>query len=117
MSRAVTLQRIVVSVTDLEEALAFYRGVLELEIANRAPGFAWLRSADGVELMLHERASSPSDTAVAVGFATPALDEVVARWAAAGGAIVDAPEVRPWGERMAVVRDADGHVVCLSERA
>ncbi|MFC7622625.1 VOC family protein [Microlunatus sp. GCM10028923] len=117
MNHAVTLQRIVVSVAGIEDALALYAGVLGLEVADRAPGFAWLKSADNVELMLHERPALPSDTAVAVGFATPALDDVVNRWADAGGAIVDPPERREWGERMAVVRDADGHLVCLSERA
>jgi catechol 2,3-dioxygenase-like lactoylglutathione lyase family enzyme len=113
----ITLQRIVISVSSIDDALAFYRGVLGLRIANRSPGFAWLASADQVELMLHERPTSPSDLAVAVGFAIPALDDALARWSEAGGVVVDAPEQRPWGERMAVVRDADGHLVCLSERS
>jgi len=116
MAPSATLQRIVVSVSRIEDALGFYAGALGLKIADRSPGFAWLRSADDVEVMLHERAAVPSDTAVAVGFATAAIDDAVSRCVAAGGVVVDAPETRPWGERMAVVRDVDGHLVCLSER-
>jgi predicted enzyme related to lactoylglutathione lyase len=117
MTPSVTLRRIIVSVTDLERALAVYGDALGLEVARSAPGFAWLTSADGVELMLHERPATASDTAVAVGFSTTALDDAVTRWVAAGGAVVDPPTPQPWGERMAVLRDADGHVVCLSETA
>lgn len=116
MVTSATVQRIVVSVGRLEDALGFYAGALGLEVADRSAGLAWLKSADGVEVMLHERTAVPSDTAVAVGFATDALDDAVARCVAAGGVIVDAPEARPWGERMAVVRDPDGHLVCLSAR-
>ena len=109
------LHRVIVSASDLGSSLALYEGVLGLPVERRGDGFAWLRTADGIELMLHERPSTPSDAAVAVAFAVPGLDDVVARWVAAGGAVIDAPESQPWGERMAVVRDADGHVVCLSE--
>ncbi|TQK70078.1 VOC family protein [Nocardioides sp. SLBN-35] len=117
MTPTVTLRRIVVSVTSIERALAVYADALGLEVARRAPGLAWLTSADGVELMLHERPATASDTAVAVGFATTALDDTVTRWVAAGGAVADPAAPQPWGERMAVLRDADGHLVCLSESA
>lgn len=110
-----TLQRIIVSATSLAESLPLYRDALGLRVDREAPGFAWLVSADGVELMLHERAAAPSDTAVAVGFAVHGLGDVVDAWTRAGGSVVDAPQTRPWGERMAVVRDRDGHLVCLSE--
>jgi predicted enzyme related to lactoylglutathione lyase len=113
----VTLRRIIVSVTSLERALAVYGDALGLEVARSAPGFAWLTSTDGVELMLHERPATASDTAVAVGFSTTALDDAVERWVAAGGGVVDPPQLQPWGERMAVLRDADGHLVCLGETA
>ncbi|WP_348789589.1 VOC family protein [Leifsonia sp. NPDC080035] len=112
---AAALHRVIVSSSDLADTLPLYEGVLGLLLERRADGFAWLRSADGVEIMLHERPAAASDTAVAVTFAVSRLDDVVARWVAAGGSLIDAPERRPWGERMAVVRDADGHVVCLSE--
>lgn len=110
-----SISRLVVSVSTLEPALAFYEGLLGLRRTATAGELAWLATADGVELMLHERSATPSDTAVALGFAVPDVDGVVDAWTARGGALVDPPEERPWGERMAVVRDPDGHLVCLSQ--
>ncbi|MBO1737730.1 VOC family protein [Leifsonia sp. TF02-11] len=112
-----TIQRLIVSSSRIPDALALYRDALGLRLDREAEGLAWLTSADGVELMLHEREAQPSDTAVAIGFAVDRLDAVVDAWARAGGSVVDAPQAQPWGERMAVVRDGDGHIVCLSERA
>lgn len=117
MTASVTLQRLVVSTRSIPAALDLYGEALGLELARSSDDLAWLTSADGVEVMLHERETTPSDTAVAIGFAVARLDETVTAWVAAGGAVVDPPERQPWGERMAVLRDADGHLVCLSERA
>jgi uncharacterized glyoxalase superfamily protein PhnB len=111
-----TLSRIVVSVHDLEQALGFYRDTLGLA-ASVHTGFASLGPIDGVGLLLHERATSASDTAVAATFTVADLDDVCESWLRRGGVIVDAPEVQPWGERMAVVRDADGHLVCLVDES
>lgn len=110
------LVRVVVSVGDLERALGFYRDLLGLEPVLR-PGFARLPLNDRVEVLLHERPSSPSDTAVAVSFGVSGLDERCVRWEQRGGAVIDPPAAQPWGERMAVVRDPDGHLVCLVETA
>ncbi|MGC5024464.1 VOC family protein [Tsukamurella sp. DT100] len=112
-----SISRLVVSVSALDPALAFYAGLLGLRRTAAADELAWLATADGVEIMLHERPATPSDTAVALGFAVADLDGVVGAWTARGGAVVDPPEARPWGERMAVVRDPDGHLVCLSQAA
>lgn len=111
----VSLVRVIVSVNDLEAALRFYRDLLGLP-ATVVPGFATLRTDAGTELFLHERPSSPSDLAVAVSFGVPDLDALCMRWSSSGGDVVDPPADQPWGERMAVVRDADGHLVCLVER-
>lgn len=116
MSNAPVLHRIVLSASSLTRALDLYGDVLGLAVERTADGFAWLRTADGVEVMVHERPAVASDTAVAVTFALPGLDAAVDRWVTAGGAVVDAPALQPWGERMAVVRDADGHLVCLVEQ-
>lgn len=116
ITRAVSVQRIVVSVSSIDRALEFYRGALGLALKDRAGELAWLETGDGVEVMLHERQASPSDTAVAIGFSTVALENAVERCVGAGGVIVDPIQTRPWGERMAVIRDVDGHIVCVSER-
>lgn len=105
------LRRVIVSTADLTRSLAFYRDVLGLAGEVAAP-FARLTAGD-IEVMLHERPAVASDTSVSACFAIPDLDGTVARWSAGGGAVVDAPEDRPWGERMSVVRDPDGHLVCL----
>lgn len=113
---AALLHRVIVSSSSLADALPLYGGALGLPLERRTEGLAWLRSGDGIEIMLHERPAAASDAAVAVAFSVPELDSVVARWTEAGGSVIDPPQRQPWGERMAVVRDTDGHVVCLSER-
>ena len=117
MASGSTLHRIVLSSSSLADALDLYGGVLGFAVERRSDGFAWLRTADGTELMVHERPTEPSDAAVALTFAVTDLDTVVAAWVGAGGVVVDAPAEQPWGERMAVVRDSDGHIVCLVGRA
>lgn len=107
-----TFTRLVVSVTDLERALGFYHQLLDLP-ATRIPGFAFLETSTGVEVMLHERPAEPSDRSVAGSFRVHDVDGVVAAWAARSGVVVDEAADQPWGERMAVVRDPDGHLVCL----
>jgi len=111
------LARIIVSTSDLERAVAFYAELVGLELTRRSDPFAWLHTADGVELMLHERDTTPSRASVSVGLVIAELDATVARWQAAGGEVIDPPVDQPWGERMAVVTDPDGHVVCLSQAA
>jgi len=108
-----TVRRIVISTRRLEKALVFYRDVLGLAGANVASGPATLMTGSGVEVMLHERDTTPSDAAVAPSFVIERLDAIVKRWDDLGGEVIDAPRTQPWGERMAVVRDADGHIVCL----
>jgi predicted enzyme related to lactoylglutathione lyase len=107
---------VVVSVGSLADGLRFYRDVVGLPVVRSSERFGWLATEDGVEVLLHERTATPSDAAVALTFAVAELDAAVARWSAQGGAVIDPPETQPWGERMAVVRDADGHVVCLVQR-
>lgn len=107
------LSRVVVSTESLTRALAFYGDLLGLPVAASGAALATLTAGDGVTVLLHERPSAPSDTSVAASFVVAGLDQVVARWQAGGGAVVDPPAAQPWGERMAVVRDPDGHLVCL----
>lgn len=107
------LNRVIVSVTDLGQSLSFYEDLLELPCANRGNGVAMLTIGDRLELLLHQRKSVASDLAVAASFTVAALDELCARWEKAGGTVVDQPAAQPWGDRMGVVRDPDGHLVCL----
>ncbi|AYG04619.1 glyoxalase [Gryllotalpicola protaetiae] len=107
------LQRVVISVSDLDRAVSFYRDLLGLP-GTVGDGKAILSGARNVELLLHERETVPSDLSVALSFGVGELETVCSAWLAAGGIVVDAPADQPWGERMAVVRDPDGHLVCLT---
>jgi catechol 2,3-dioxygenase-like lactoylglutathione lyase family enzyme len=107
-----TFARLVVSVADLDRALDFYHRQLGLP-ATHLVGHAFLEAGPGVEVYLHQRPAEPSDLAVAGSFRVSHLDRRVRAWAAHGGVVVDEPVDQPWGERMAVVRDPDGHLVCL----
>lgn len=112
-----TLSRLIVSVNSLDAALLFYADVVGLTLQHRSGELAWLATSDGVQLMLHERPTEvPANATVSPGFFVDDLHGVVAAWEAQGGVVLDAPAEQPWGERMAVVRDTDGHVVCLSAR-
>lgn len=105
------LYRIIVSVRATEASLRFYRDLLGLPVEPRG---VMTRLGDGpVELLLHERPSQPSDLSVALSFRVEDVDRVCAAWQAADGVVIDAPGQQPWGERQAVVRDPDGHLVCL----
>lgn len=108
--------RLIVSVGDLDRSLAFYGDRIGLVRGERTGELAWMRTGEGIEVLLHQRPAVASDTAVAISFAVDDTDRVVAEWADAGGAVVDAPADQPWGERTAVVRDPDGHLVCLVTR-
>lgn len=107
------LHRIVVSVSALDKSLRFYRDLLGLETSVSEGSAKLSVHGSDVELFLHERQSEPSDLGVALSFRVAKLDETCAEWAAGGGAVIDEPADQPWGERMAVVRDPDGHLVCL----
>lgn len=117
MTNPAGIARIIVSVENLDRALALYRDVLGLEVTRQFGELAWLSTREGVEVMLHERPTIASEASVSIGFVIDGLDAVVESWTAAGGRVIDPPAAQPWGERMAVVADADGHVVCISEGA
>jgi len=108
-----TLRRLIVSTSDLAASRAFYGDVLGLRVAYGQPPLVALAADDGTEVMLHERPTTASDTSTSISFAVDDVDRVVEQWRALGGSVIDEPEVQPWGEYQAVVRDADGHVVCL----
>lgn len=110
------LNRVVVSVRNLHESLAFYADLLRMDVLERRPAFATLALGDGVQLGLHERDTEPSDRAVALSVVVEDLDRVCSMWESVQGALVDPPADRPWGERMAMVRDPDGHLVCLVQQ-
>ncbi|HEY2206073.1 MAG TPA: VOC family protein [Pseudonocardia sp.] len=117
---APSLHRVIVSVAEMGRALAFYEGVLGLVQRNAPPGFAVLTLPVGdgggqrVELMLHERTAHPSMAGVALSLRVADVDAVLAAAEGVGCTVIDRPNDQPWGERLAVLADPDGHVICLA---
>ncbi len=108
------LQRIVVSVADLARALLLYRDVLGLVVTAQFGEVVRLDvPGTDTELLLHQRTPTSGPAGVAVSFRVDDVDATAAAAEKAGAAIVDPPEDQPWGERQAVLTDADGHVICL----
>ena len=104
------LRRIIVSVADLDRALALYRDALGFQEKYRADDIVVLGEP---ELMLHRRTPTPGMHGVAVSFVVDDVDAATAAAEKAGATVVDPPADKPWGERQAVLTDPDGHVVCL----
>ena len=107
------LNRVIISVRDLATSHEFYADRLGLVPLRSHSDTELLSIGDGVELLLHQRETAPSDLSISASFGVEDLDGTCARWAAVGGVVVDEPADQPWGERMAVVRDPDGHLICL----
>jgi predicted enzyme related to lactoylglutathione lyase len=108
---------VIVSVADLPRALTFYDGLLGLIQRNAPPGFACLRVGSGataIELMLHERTPKPTMAGVALTLRVDDVDRLIGDAARLGCTIIDQPADQPSGERVAVLTDLDGHVICLS---
>ena len=105
------LRRIIVSVADLDRALALYRDALGFAETYRSGDI--VTPAGPLELMLHQRPPTPGPAAVAVSFVVDDVDAVTAAAEKAGATVLDAPADQPWGERQAVLTDPDGHVFCL----
>jgi uncharacterized glyoxalase superfamily protein PhnB len=108
-----SITRATVSVASLERALPLYEGVLGLARRFDAPGLVMLATEDGVEVLLHERTPTSGDAGVALSLRVDGVDAVTDAAVAAGAEVIDAPADQSWGERQSVLRDADGHVICL----
>jgi catechol 2,3-dioxygenase-like lactoylglutathione lyase family enzyme len=107
------LRRVMISTSDAAASRAFYADLLGLTLAYSNGPITQLTCEDGAEILLHERPAAPSDSALSLSFAVDGLEAIVETWRAKGGSVVDEPSRQPWGEDQAVVRDPDGHLVCL----
>ncbi len=105
------IARIVISVASLERALPLYEDVLDLRRTQESPGVVGLALARGIELQLQEQAPTPGDAGVAPVFRVADVDAAAAAATGVGATLIEGPRDQPWGERQAVLRDADGHVV------
>jgi catechol 2,3-dioxygenase-like lactoylglutathione lyase family enzyme len=113
------IARLTISVEDLPRALALYRDVIGLSGVYTVDGLAMLTTdaaapaGTATEVLLHERIPTPGEAGVAASFTVADVDAATAAAVEAGATIVDEPADQEWGERQSVLRDADGHILCL----
>jgi catechol 2,3-dioxygenase-like lactoylglutathione lyase family enzyme len=105
------IARIVISVASLEKALPLYEDVLDLRRVWESPGIVALGLARGIEVMLIERPPTPGDAGVIPVYRVANVDAAAAAAVGVGATIIDPPRDESWGERQAVLRDVDGHVI------
>ena len=129
----ISLSRCFVQVTDPDQALAFYRDALGLDVRKDVAneGFRWITvgapSQPAVEIVLTDYVQgSPDDRDVVAGlvakgamngihFHTHDLDAVFDQLRAAGTEIVQEPADQPWGARDGAVRDPAGNLVRIDQ--
>ncbi len=123
-----TLTHTFVQVHDQDEALAFYRDILGLEVRNDVPfqGFRWLsvgpKSQPDVEIVLEAvgMGRPPSDSEALKGllakgslsgviFATDDIDATFEQIRAAGAEVLQEPIDQPYGMRDCAFRDPSGN--------
>jgi lactoylglutathione lyase len=114
-------------VDDVEATLAFYERVFELRGRVVAPGeFAELSTGatrlgfanrEFMQQVTSSRVQSAGlarDPApVEIAFVTQDVDAAFAKALASGATAVKAPEDKPWGQRIAYLRDNNGFIVEL----
>ena len=116
---ATRIARVTISVNDLVPALALYRDVIGLDELYTIEGLSMLTTdksapaGGATEVLLHQSTPTPGDAGVAASFAVGDVDAATAAALEAGAVLVDEPADQEWGERQSVLRDVDGHILCL----
>jgi catechol 2,3-dioxygenase-like lactoylglutathione lyase family enzyme len=109
VARLVGINHVVLEVDDLEEALAFYGRLVELEFRGRLPGMAFLDMGDQF-LVLSEGRSQPPDDSRHFGLVVDDRDELRRRLEEAGAEILPGRGLDfrdPWGNHVQVVQYSD----------
>jgi catechol 2,3-dioxygenase-like lactoylglutathione lyase family enzyme len=109
MARLVGINHVVLEVDDLEEALAFYGRLFELELRGRVPGMAFIDMGDQF-LVLAEGRTQPPDGERHFGLVVDDRDEVRRRVEEAGAEILGGRGLDfrdPWGNHVQVVQYED----------
>ena len=95
---------------DPQRALAFWSGLMGLDLAQRGAelGSGWEAERDGLRLGVHERGRGPGDTASLPYLPVDDMSAALARVTELGGEIIHP------GERWAICRDSEGSPFALS---
>jgi catechol 2,3-dioxygenase-like lactoylglutathione lyase family enzyme len=107
MARAVGINHVALEVGDLDEALAFYGRLFELELRGRVPGMAFVDLGDQFLALAQGRSQGP-DAHRHLGLVVDDRDAVLAAARAAGADVFGGNSLRdPWGNQIQVVAYAD----------
>ncbi len=107
MARAVGMNHVALEVGSLDDALAFYGQLFEVELRSRIPGAAFVDMGDQF-LALMEGGSTAPDAHRHVGLVVDDREAVLAAARAAGAEIFGGNSFRdPWGNQIQVVAYAD----------
>ena len=95
---------------DPDRALAFWSGLLGIELVEREPdaGSGWEVEEDGLRLGVHERGRGPGDTASLPYLTVDDMASALGRVTELGGEVIHP------GERWAICRDSEGSPFALS---
>jgi catechol 2,3-dioxygenase-like lactoylglutathione lyase family enzyme len=109
MARPVGINHVVLEVDDLEEALAFYGRLFELELRGRVPGMAFIDMGDQF-LVLAEGRTQPPDGERHFGLVVDDREELRRRLEGTGAEILPGRGLDfhdPWGNHVQVVQYSD----------
>ena len=107
MARAVGINHIALEVGSLDEALAFYDRLFEVELRGRIPGMAFVDLGDQF-IAFAERSDREPDRERHFGLVVDDRDAVLAAAREAGAEIFGGNSFRdPWGNQIQVVSYAD----------
>ena len=131
---SVVVSTMFIPVHDPEEALAFYRDALGLEVRNdvKRGGFRWVTvgaPGQAVDVVLSQphggRSQQDGDALLelvtkgsiqAAIFAAADLDETFEKIRASGtGEVLQEPKSQPWGVRDCAFRDPSGNLVRIAQ--
>ena len=107
MARAVGMNHVALEVGSVDEALAFYGRLFELELRGRIPGMAFIDLGDQFLALAEGRTQEP-DTHRHVGLVVDDREAVLAAAREAGVQIFGGNSfLDPWGNQIQVVAYAD----------
>jgi catechol 2,3-dioxygenase-like lactoylglutathione lyase family enzyme len=109
VARLVGINHVVLEVDDLDEALAFYGRLFELELRGRVPGMAFIDMGDQFLVLAEGRTQTP-DGKRHFGLVVDDRDELRRRMKAEGAEILPGRGLDfrdPWGNHVQVVEYAD----------
>ena len=107
MARAVGINHVAIEVGSIDEALAFYGGLFELELRGRVPGMAFVDMGDQFLALAEGRTQAP-DAHRHLGLVVDDREAVLAAARDARVALFGGNSFRdPWGNHVQVVAYAD----------